>query len=445
MSTPSATLTNLPAGPVRPDLLNSKIFIVDDEAVNIKVVEKFLRKDGYSRFVTTTNASQALDIMRSEMPDVVLLDVIMPGINGLEILKQIRSDSQLKYLPVLILTAASDRETKQKALHLGATDFLPKPVDPDDLHPRVRNALIAKAHQDALKDYAGHLEKEVRLRTAELEASRQDIIFCLAGAGEYRDQETGNHVIRVGLFAGIVARELGLDEEAASLLEQAALLHDIGKIGVSDLILLKPGELSDEEFAMMKKHCEIGKNIIEPSADMRWRNVGNHDLTDQSIPIGKSPIMALASQIAMSHHERWDGCGYPLGLKGEDIPIEGRIVAVVDVFDALSSNRPYKAAMPFEEALNILDEGRGTHFDPAVYDAFIRVKDKIAAVQQEYIDVFEPVDERENIDQIMQIDHAANEQTAKKTHMQVAKPTPTTPPVSVSELRRAFSGRRRTT
>ena len=322
--------------------------------------------------------------MLRECPDLVLLDVMMPNVDGLQILEQMRTDDRLRYVPVLILTAVSDPKTKTRALQLGATDFLAKPVDPADLQPRVRNALLGKAHQDELESYAERLEQEVRLRTAELEASRQDMIFCLACAGEYRDQETGNHVVRVGLFAGIVARQLGIDSETADLLEQAALLHDVGKIGVSDLILLKPGKLSDAEYMLMKKHCEFGRNIIQPSTDIRWRNVGNRHAC--SIPVGQSPIMALAARIAFSHHERWDGSGYPEGLMGEEIPIEGRIVAVVDVFDALSSVRPYKAAIGADECFKIMEEGRGTHFDPAVFDAFMAAKNSILRVQHEYAD-----------------------------------------------------------
>jgi putative two-component system response regulator len=328
--------------------------------------------------------------MLRESPDLVLLDVMMPEVDGLQILEQMRNDDRLRYVPVLILTAVSDPKTKTRALQLGATDFLAKPVDPGDLQPRVRNALLGKAHHDELASYAERLEQEVRLRTAELESSRQDIIFCLACAGEYRDQETGNHVVRVGLFAGIVARQLGIDPETADLLEQAALLHDVGKIGVSDLILLKPGKLSDDEFTLMKKHCEFGRNIIQPSTDIRWRKVGNRQASDHgTVPVGQSPIMTMAARIAFSHHERWDGSGYPNGLKENEIPIEGRIVAVVDVFDALSSVRPYKPAINLKKCFAIMEEGRGTHFDPVVFDAFIAAKESILQVQSEYAD---PVD-----------------------------------------------------
>ena len=436
--------TDTPAAvPIPKDIRNSKILIVDDEIVNIKVVEKYLRRDGYSRFVTTTDSLSALDIIREVSPDLVLLDVMMPGVDGLGILEEMRRDPQLKYLPTLILTAVSDPQAKQRALQLGATDFLPKPVDPADLHPRVRNALIGKAHQDELQRYAERLEQEVRVRTAELEASRQDIIFCLAGAGEYRDRETGNHVIRVGLYAGIVGRELGFDDDTANLLEQAALLHDVGKIGVSDLILLKPGQLSADEFALMQKHCEIGRNIIEPSTDIRWRNVGGRNTSNQCIPIGKSPIMSMASRIALSHHEQWDGQGYPRGLSGEDIPIEGRIVAVVDVFDALSSARPYKQAIPLERCFEIMQDGRGTHFDPAVFDAFLRVKDQILCVQAEYIDHVsspETCDTRTQAECCDQCSVTADGHDAAAPNTDCCVDSSSVP---VDELRRAFASGRR--
>ncbi|MCA9197777.1 MAG: response regulator [Planctomycetales bacterium] len=366
---------------------NSKILVVDDEPVNIKVVRKYLQQWGYQRFVTTSDATQAFELIMHEQPDLILLDVVMPGINGLDILAKMRSHPLTKYLPVLILTAATDPETKFRALELGATDFLSKPVDPGDLAPRVRNALMVKSHQDHLKHYADELARQVRMRTAELAASRQDVILCLARAGEYRDHETGNHVLRVGLFVGEIARELGMDEDTVENMEQAALLHDVGKIGVSDLILLKPGKLTEDEFNQMKRHCEFGRNIIQPNPDLRWRALGTYSkLSGQDIPIGSSPIMAMAARIAFTHHERWDGTGYPRGLQGEEIPIEGRITAVADVYDALSSVRPYKRAFPPDECFRIMQEASGKHFDPQIFDAFSACLDRIRIIQRDFAD-----------------------------------------------------------
>ena len=227
------------------------------------------------------------------------------------------------------------------------------------------NALLVKGHQD-------ELEARVRVRTAELEKVRQELIFCLARASEYRDNETGNHVVRVGCFAQIIGRELGLDQEHVEMLRQAATLHDLGKIGVPDAILLKPGKLTPAEFELMKKHAGFGKKICQPMSNDEMGAFTSHTTVGANIISGcTSPVLAMAATIALTHHERWDGTGYPLGLAGEDIPLDGRITAVADVFDALSSKRPYKPAFPLAKCFGILEDNRGTHFDPAVLDAFL--------------------------------------------------------------------------
>ena len=362
----AAPLTTTRAAEVRGGV-PARVMIVDDEPINIKVARKYLQIAGYRDFVTVTEAPRALDAIRSERPDVVLLDVMMPEVSGLEILKAIRDDEHLRHLPVLILTASTDAGTKLQALELGATDFLAKPVDPNELIPRIRNALVVKAHHDHLAGYSERLEAEVRLRTAELEESRLHVILCLARAAEYRDDATGRHVIRVGRVAGVIAREMGLGEEFAAMLELAAQLHDVGKIGVPDSILLKPGKLTAEEYDLMKRHCGFGREIIAPAlAGTGGTNRGP-----------QSPILLMAANLAGTHHERWDGTGYPRGLAGAAIPIEGRITAVADVYDALSSKRPYKEAFPLDRCLSIIREGSGTQFDPDVVNAFLRRVDEI--------------------------------------------------------------------
>lgn len=366
---------------------SARIMIVDDLPVNITVVRRLLQKAGYQNFITTTEAAQALELMRQQRPDVVLLDVMMPVVSGLEILRAVRSDAQLRHLPVLILTAACDAETRHRAFELGATDFLSKPVDPHELAPRLRNTLLVKAHHDHLETYSEQLEAEVRKRTAELEASRQELILCLARAAEYRDGDTGHHIVRVGRYAGLIAAELGFDRGYVELIEQAAQLHDVGKIGVPDAILLKPERLDPDEFAIIQKHCSFGKQILQPLSDMEWERLKRHTLLgSQIMDVDSSPVIRLAARIAQTHHERWDGTGYPLGLAGEDIPIEGRITAVADVYDALSSKRPYKQPFPRETCFAILEEGRGKHFDPRVLDAFFARSDEIVRVQIEYAD-----------------------------------------------------------
>jgi putative two-component system response regulator len=365
----------------------AKIAIVDDEPVNIKVVRKHLQGVGYENFVTTSDSVMAFDLIAREQPDLLLLDVMMPTVDGLQILRAIRGDEQLRHTPVLILTASTDRGTKREALEAGATDFLAKPVDADDLVPRVRNALIVKAHQDHLAGYSQQLSREVWLRTVELEESRLKVIHCLARAGEFRDDATGRHVIRVGRYTTILARELGFGEAEAGMMGLAALLHDVGKIGIPDAILLKPGPLEPAERETMKRHCEIGGRIVEPGADEEWASVACRHAANAIIALDdQHPLLALARTIAMTHHEKWDGTGYPNGLAGGQIPIEGRIVAVADVFDALGSYRPYKPAFAPERCLEIMSKDRGRHFDPAVFDALGRRIDDILQVHAEHKD-----------------------------------------------------------
>ena len=383
---PNATTA---AGTSRPPTSAARILIVDDEPVNIKVVKKYLQIAGYTEFITTSEAPRAMEMIRKEKPDIVLLDVMMPQVSGLKILQDVRSDPELAHLPVLILTASTDAETKRSALELGATDFLAKPVDAADLVPRVRNCLLVKAHHDHLERYSNHLEAEVRIRTAELEKSRLQVVHCLARAAEYRDDDTGRHVVRVGKYAGILARELGFPAEQVAMLEMAAQLHDVGKIGIPDSILLKPGRLDPEEFKLMQRHCEYGRLIILPDEPSPPR--GNATArTQPRRPTSTRSLLELAADIAFTHHERWDGTGYPSNIAGEQIPLEGRITAVADVFDALASRRPYKGAFPLESCISIVKDGRGRQFDPAVVDALLRRVGEFSTVAQHMADAAWP-------------------------------------------------------
>ena len=383
---PLTTAMGLQASDVRKtdaSVKNSTIMIVDDESLNIKIVRKHLKNVGYSHFVSTEDASQALGMIHFERPDVVLLDVMMPEVNGLEILEAMGSDPEIQHIPVIILTAANDPNTRLRALELGATDFLTKPVDLSELAVRVRNALIVRAHHLHLANYSARLEHQVRLRTAQLAESRREVIHVLACAAEYRDSDTGNHVIRVGRYAAVIAEQLGLDDDQVELIEQAAILHDVGKMGIPDSILLKPGRLDPDEIEQMKQHCQYGMKILHGvpcNSDSHNKN----GLLSRSI--AKSPVLEMAATIAICHHEQWDGSGYPNGLKGDEIPLVGRITAVADVFDALRSRRPYKPEVPWEECHQILEEGRGSHFDPAVLDAFFARKDDIIDIQRRYDD-----------------------------------------------------------
>lgn len=377
---------SVPAEPQR-DVSAARILIVDDEPINVKVVCRYLREAGYRNCNATNDSTTAVDLIRSEQPDLVLLDLMMPQVDGLQILKLVRQDRLLKQMPVVVLTATDDRSTKQAALELGANEFLTKPVDPTDLLPRIRNVLTVKAYQDHLTNYARELERKVQERTAELEASRLEVIYCLGRAAEYRDNETGKHIIRVGRYVGVIARGLGLDEATVRLFENAAPLHDMGKIGIPDAVLLKPGRLDEAEIEIMRRHTEYGCDIVSTMNREEWRGYAMHTSLGADFMLKTcSPILKIASVIAMTHHERWDGTGYPRGLKGEEIPLEGRITAVADVFDALGTKRPYKKSMPVEECFRIMAENRGTHFDPRVLDAFFASQDEILKIRVDYAD-----------------------------------------------------------
>lgn len=369
-------------------ILSSRIMIIDDQPLNIKVVQKYLSLEGYSDFVTCSEPIHALEVIRDEQPDIILLDIMMPQVSGTVILEQIRSDPGLAHLPVIILTASDDVEMRQESLQLGATDFLMKPVDPLELALRIRNSLALKHSSDQLVAMNDELEHRIQERTSELNASRLEVIHCLGRASDYRDNETGRHVIRVGHFVGIIARELGLDEKTAAIFEQAAPLHDVGKIGIPDAILLKPNKLTPEEFEVMQRHCNFGKKTFEEMANDDWNTFRSHTIVGDDILKGiQSPFLRTAGNIALTHHEWWDGNGYPLGLAGEDIPLEGRITAVADVFDALSSKRPYKSAFPLAKCFDIMESERGTHFDPTVLDAFFRRRDDIIETQIRFADI----------------------------------------------------------
>ena len=369
-------------------ILTARILIVDDEPYNVTAITKCLRDEGYTQVATLSDSSKALNVIAEEQPDLLLLDIVMPQVSGLEILRSLRADLDADHLPVLMLASAADGPIRRNALALGATDFLAKPMDVTDLVPRARNALLAGAQKRRLASQAEAMEREVRRRTAELATSRQEVIRCLALAAEYRDDDTGHHIMRVGRFAGIIARQLGFEEGRVEILELAAQLHDVGKIGIPDSILKTPGKLDPEQLAIMQRHSSIAKRILTPMVEQEWQLLKTHSQVGATLlGIRTSPLLMLAAKIAQTHHERWDGTGYPLGLAGKDIPIEGRITAVADVFDALSSRRCYKEPFPREKCFAILQEGRGTHFDPEVLDAFFARSEDVVRVQLEFMDI----------------------------------------------------------
>ena len=365
----------------------AKIMIIDDEQLVIKVVKRYLSADGYANFVTVSDSKTAIDKIHEEQPDVILSDINMPDVTGLDILRTRQKSPSLTSIPVLILSASSEQEVKREALELGATDFLAKPVDPSDLSLRVQNALIVKSHHDHLATYALELENQVRERTKQLEQSREQVIHCLARAAEYRDNETGEHIIRVGKYCRVIAEELGYPEAYCREIELAAQLHDVGKIGIPDSVLLNPGRLTSEEFEVMKTHCGVGLEIMEPLSACDIDRVRRHaDSGGFIMDSVDSPMLQLAASIARSHHEKWDGTGYPAKLAGESIPIEARICCVADVYDALCSERPYKPKFPLKKCLEIMLSERGTRFDPRVLDAFFNRFEQVEEIRQQYDD-----------------------------------------------------------
>ncbi len=364
-----------------------RILIVDAEVTNVMAVQTYLQQNGYQQIQTSTDVEDALSTIKQGKPDVVLLDVNLPSCSGLDVLKGLAADAATRHLPVIILATALEPSVKKKALELGAADFLTKPVDPYDLIPRVRSALLIKSHMEDFAGESARLEAMVRRRTEDLSKSRQQLILGLAKAAEHRDDDTGNHVLRVGRYAGMIAKQMGWPEPRVQMLELAAQLHDVGKIGIPDSILFKPGKLDPQEWDMMRKHCSFGVDIVEPVSLQDLSKLRAHTrLGAEMLHVRSSPMMMMAARIAQTHHEKWDGSGYPIGLAGEDIPIEGRITAVADVFDALSSERPYKKAFPRQKCFEIIEEGRGKHFDPQVVEAFFLCASKIVEVQLALMD-----------------------------------------------------------
>lgn len=358
----------------------SRILFVDDETMITETLSIALnRKVPEYEIVGAASVDEAMSRLREQEFDVVVTDVQMPEKTGFDLLAEIRADARLRTLPVIVITGMGDQEMKRQAIDNGADDLLAKPVSVADLIVRLKSALRIKRYQDELRVQNESLELAVTRRTAELELSRVELLWRLGVAGEFRDNETGNHVLRVGYFARQLAREIGLDDHFCETVFLAAPLHDIGKIGIPDAILLKPGKLTSEEWETMRRHTEFGAQILR-SRFVDPRTVLDGNDTPVEMP-SSDDLMTTAANIALNHHERWDGEGYPHRIKGEDIPIEARLTTIADVYDALSSVRPYKPAFPEEKVLSIMREGVGTQFDPTVFDAFERSLDKFRSIR----------------------------------------------------------------
>ena len=340
----------------------AKILIVDDQPANVTLIEKMLDIDGYTNVISTTDPTQVESIYMEQASDLVLLDLNMPEMDGYQVLAKIR-EIDPDYPPIIVLTAQSDRESRIKALELGARDFLAKPFDRVELMTRIRNMLEVRIMTTAMKNQNKILDGMVRDRTKELNDTRLEVIRRLGRAAEYRDDLTGFHIIRMSRYSQLLGRAAGMDENAAEALLNASPMHDIGKIGIPDNILLKPGKFEPDEWEVMKTHVDIGVEILSGS---------------------DSKLMDMAAEIAQNHHEKWDGTGYPCGIAGEDIPLTGRIVAVADVFDALTTERPYKKAWPIDEAIEFLKEQSGKHFEPRLIELFLEILPDILAIREQY-------------------------------------------------------------
>lgn len=346
-------------------MLNANILIVDDQIANTSLLSKILKQAGYRNIYSTTDSRETLTLYKEHNVDLLLLDIRMPHLDGFQVMQQLQSQSNNDYLPILVLTAELADETRSKALSGGAKDFLTKPFSREEVLLRCHNILEVRLLHNQILRQNEDLESAVKKRTKELEDSRLEIIQRLGVAAQYKDNETGNHVDRMSKFSQLLAKAAGLSDDFAEMILYTAPMHDIGKIGIPDHVLLKPGKLDSEEWEIMQSHVTIGCEILSGS---------------------ESKLMIMAKNIALSHHERWNGTGYPNKISGVDIPIEARICAICDVFDALTSERPYKAAWSIDEAMSLIRQESGQHFDPTLVVLFDSILSDIQAYRDKNLD-----------------------------------------------------------
>ncbi|MGY4003979.1 HD-GYP domain-containing protein [Aeromonas sanarellii] len=368
--------------PIMRDSYNSHqpatILVVDDTPDNLMLMAELL-KDKY-RVKLANNGEKALRILAGDpLPDLILLDIMMPGLSGLQVAEQLQQDARTRHIPIIFLTSMAAVESELQGLALGAVDYITKPISPSRVLARVETQIKLKAAADFLRDQNDFLEQEVQRRTREVVAIQEVTIQAMASLAETRDNETGNHIRRTQHYVKLLAELLCdhprfrhfLNDETIHLLFKSAPLHDIGKVGIPDHILLKPGRLTKEEFEIMMTHTTLGRDAIQRAEDQL------------GFPVD---FLRLAKEIAYSHQEKWDGSGYPLGLSGDDIPISARLMAVADVYDALISHRVYKPGMPHEEAVDIIRQGGGWHFDPDVCAAFLSATEQFKAIAERFSD-----------------------------------------------------------
>lgn len=352
------------------------IMIVDDTEMNIDILVEELQDD--YELIVAINGVEALELLQEQKPDLILLDIMMPDMDGYEVLEKIKENQDLVHIPVILLSAITDSDSKSKGFSLGAVDYVTKPFEIVEVKARVKTQLRLEEARIILENQNIVLEEKVKERTDLIERTNFAAIYCLAALAETRDPETGEHIKRTQKYIKELALELRtkeeykdiLTDEYIELLYKSAPLHDIGKVGVKDSILLKPGKLTNEEFEEMKKHTIYGGESLM---------VGIEELGEES-------FLTLAKEIAVTHHEKWDGSGYPMGLSKQEIPISGRLMALSDVYDALISKRVYKSAFTHKEARKIILDSRGTHFDPDVVDAFIKREDRFIEIMEKFRD-----------------------------------------------------------
>ena len=343
----------------------NRIAIIDDSDINLTLFKHLVNKLEGCEPLLFSDSLQGLAWCIDNLPDLVIVDYMMPELDGLGFIQRFRAAPGREDIPVLMVTANDDKKIRYEALRCGATDFLTKPVDTVEFRARTSNMLALRASQRRMANRNEELAEEVRKATEEIRQREQELLFRMSRAAEFRDPETGAHIQRMAHYSALIAGRLGLGAATEELLLQAAPMHDVGKIGIPDYILLKPGKLTHEEFELMKNHASLGFELLQGSS---------------------SRILQTGAEIALTHHEKFDGSGYPAGLSGEAIPLFGRIVAVADVFDALTSERPYKRAWEMDRAVAFLREGCGTHFDPRCVEAFLAGWDDVVRVRGQFVD-----------------------------------------------------------
>ncbi len=350
--------------PVSQKKVQDTVLVIDDEPAVQRMLKRILHRAGY-HVVTAASGSEAFAKFSNPYPHLILLDISMPEMDGFEVLMCLKDRTEKYEIPIILITGLDTSQNHVRALDMGADDFMSKTAKPEEILARVRSHLRIKHLKDELSDYRLHLEKMVALRTEQLKEASLEVILRLSTASEYRDNETGAHIKRMSHYAAAIATKMKLPAKTIDTILYAAPMHDIGKIGIPDSILLKPGKLSEKEWQIMRMHPTIGANILKGS---------------------KISVVRMGAVIARTHHEKWDGSGYPNGLRARQIPLIGRIAALADVFDALTSKRPYKEAFSIEKSNKIIEEGRNSHFDPEVIDAFFSIQAEILKIKKQFQD-----------------------------------------------------------